>query len=165
MKTSPCILLGHPDSRRTCFWPANAKEQRWNWQILAWQLRCKETSRPGLVSAGWNYTPFLFSWFERWSQMVVWTYACWPFLLSSSGFAGTPGYLSPEVLRKEAYGKPVDIWACGKRELHDSALSRWAHRRDAERAPHLVQGSAPHCKAAHKSWGVALKTLIEDKLW
>ncbi|XP_064863954.1 calcium/calmodulin-dependent protein kinase type II delta chain-like isoform X2 [Oncorhynchus nerka] len=29
------------------------------------------------------------------------------------GFAGTPGYLSPEVLRKDAYGKPVDIWACG----------------------------------------------------
>ncbi|VDL19717.1 unnamed protein product [Hymenolepis diminuta] len=28
-------------------------------------------------------------------------------------FAGTPGYLSPEVLRKEPYGKPVDIWACG----------------------------------------------------
>lgn len=31
-----------------------------------------------------------------------------------AGFAGTPGYLSPEVLRKEAYGKPVDIWACGE---------------------------------------------------
>ncbi|OAF69352.1 hypothetical protein A3Q56_02905 [Intoshia linei] len=29
------------------------------------------------------------------------------------GFAGTPGYLSPEVLCKNAYGKPVDIWACG----------------------------------------------------
>jgi serine/threonine protein kinase len=29
------------------------------------------------------------------------------------GFAGTPGYLSPEVLRKDAYGKPVDVWACG----------------------------------------------------
>nr|XP_046224551.1 calcium/calmodulin-dependent protein kinase type II subunit gamma-like isoform X9 [Oncorhynchus gorbuscha] len=29
------------------------------------------------------------------------------------GFAGTPGYLSPEVLRKDAFGKPVDIWACG----------------------------------------------------
>ncbi|KAL7990335.1 hypothetical protein Chor_013765, partial [Crotalus horridus] len=26
---------------------------------------------------------------------------------------GTPGYLSPEVLRKDPYGKPVDIWACG----------------------------------------------------
>uniref|UniRef100_A0AAY3ZWE8 calcium/calmodulin-dependent protein kinase n=1 Tax=Denticeps clupeoides TaxID=299321 RepID=A0AAY3ZWE8_9TELE len=26
------------------------------------------------------------------------------------GFAGTPGYLSPEVLRKDPYGKPVDIW-------------------------------------------------------
>ncbi len=30
------------------------------------------------------------------------------------GFAGTPGYLSPEVLRKEPYGKPVDMWACGR---------------------------------------------------
>ncbi|XP_051924931.1 calcium/calmodulin-dependent protein kinase type II subunit beta isoform X1 [Hippocampus zosterae] len=29
------------------------------------------------------------------------------------GFAGTPGYLSPEVLRKDPYGKAVDIWACG----------------------------------------------------
>ncbi|MGH0118669.1 UNVERIFIED_CONTAM: hypothetical protein FKN15_027752 [Acipenser sinensis] len=28
------------------------------------------------------------------------------------GFAGTPGYLSPEVLRKDPYGKPVDLWAC-----------------------------------------------------
>ncbi|GIY97159.1 hypothetical protein CEXT_652831 [Caerostris extrusa] len=28
------------------------------------------------------------------------------------GFAGTPGYLSPEVLKKDPYGKPVDIWAC-----------------------------------------------------
>ena len=31
-----------------------------------------------------------------------------------AGFAGTPGYLSPEVLRKDPYGKPVDMWACGK---------------------------------------------------
>ena len=30
-----------------------------------------------------------------------------------AGFAGTPGYLSPEVLKKEPYGKAVDIWACG----------------------------------------------------
>merc|ERR1711990_149939 len=29
------------------------------------------------------------------------------------GFAGTPGYLSPEVIRKEKYGKAVDIWAIG----------------------------------------------------
>jgi len=33
------------------------------------------------------------------------------------GFAGTPGYLSPEVLRKDPYGKPVDMWACGKISL------------------------------------------------
>lgn len=29
------------------------------------------------------------------------------------GFAGTPGYLSPEVLKREAYSIPVDVWACG----------------------------------------------------
>lgn len=23
------------------------------------------------------------------------------------------GYLAPEVLKNESYGKPVDIWACG----------------------------------------------------
>lgn len=33
---------------------------------------------------------------------------------SVTGFAGTPGYLSPEVLRKDPYGKAVDLWACGK---------------------------------------------------
>ena len=32
---------------------------------------------------------------------------------SSAGFAGTPGYLAPEVVRKEPYGRPVDLWACG----------------------------------------------------
>lgn len=31
-----------------------------------------------------------------------------------TGFAGTPGYLSPEVLRKDPYGKAVDLWACGQ---------------------------------------------------
>lgn len=40
--------------------------------------------------------------------------------------------MSPEVLRKEAYGKPVDIWACGelfvRRCLHLLALPRVAHR-------------------------------------
>jgi serine/threonine protein kinase len=34
-------------------------------------------------------------------------------IILATGFAGTPGYLSPEVLRKDQYGKPVDIWACG----------------------------------------------------
>ena len=29
------------------------------------------------------------------------------------GFAGTPGYLSPEVLSYQKYGKPVDVWSCG----------------------------------------------------
>jgi serine/threonine protein kinase len=38
-------------------------------------------------------------------------------LLFVKGFAGTPGYLSPEVLKKEPYGKPVDIWACGEFSL------------------------------------------------
>ena len=39
-----------------------------------------------------------------------------------AGFAGTPGYLSPEVLRKDPYGKPVDVWACGKDGNYTSDL-------------------------------------------
>ena len=31
-----------------------------------------------------------------------------------SGFAGTPGYLAPEVIKKNPYGKRVDLWACGE---------------------------------------------------
>ena len=34
-------------------------------------------------------------------------------LLPHLGFAGTPGYLSPEVLRKDPYTYAVDVWACG----------------------------------------------------
>ena len=29
------------------------------------------------------------------------------------GFAGTPCYMAPEVLQKQAYGTAVDCWACG----------------------------------------------------
>ena len=38
----------------------------------------------------------------------------WLLAFLSLGFAGTPGYLSPEVLKKEPYGRPVDLWACGE---------------------------------------------------
>ncbi len=34
-------------------------------------------------------------------------------LLLITGFAGTPGYLSPEVIKREAYDLAVDVWACG----------------------------------------------------
>lgn len=29
------------------------------------------------------------------------------------GFAGTPIYMAPELLKSKPYGKPVDLWACG----------------------------------------------------
>lgn len=35
--------------------------------------------------------------------------SCWYFI----GFCGTPGYISPEVIKRQAYGKPVDVWAIG----------------------------------------------------
>lgn len=34
-------------------------------------------------------------------------------VLQHKGFAGTPGYLAPEVIKKVPYGKKVDVWACG----------------------------------------------------
>lgn len=38
---------------------------------------------------------------------------CDPTSCGALGFAGTPGYLSPEVLKREPYHKMVDVWACG----------------------------------------------------
>ena len=29
------------------------------------------------------------------------------------GFAGTPAYMSPEIIKHEPYGKPIDLWSCG----------------------------------------------------
>ena len=29
------------------------------------------------------------------------------------GLCGTPGYIAPELLRQESYGKPVDLWSVG----------------------------------------------------
>lgn len=46
-------------------------------------------------------------------KLIVKFFNKFKYLMFCSGFAGTPGYLSPEVLKKEPYGKPVDIWACG----------------------------------------------------
>ena len=47
-----------------------------------------------------------------WFTFCVCVCAC--LCVWGAGFAGTPGYLSPEVLRKDPYGKPVDLWACGE---------------------------------------------------
>ena len=33
--------------------------------------------------------------------------------MCSKGFSGTPGYVSPEVISRLPYGRPVDMWACG----------------------------------------------------
>jgi serine/threonine protein kinase len=30
-----------------------------------------------------------------------------------SAMIGTPGYVAPEVIKRERYGPPVDMWACG----------------------------------------------------
>lgn len=30
-----------------------------------------------------------------------------------SGRVGTPHFMAPEVVKREPYGKPVDVWGCG----------------------------------------------------
>lgn len=32
---------------------------------------------------------------------------------TASKLTGTPGYVAPEVVKKQPFGKPVDMWACG----------------------------------------------------
>lgn len=34
-------------------------------------------------------------------------------LCFSSGRVGTPHFMAPEVVKREPYGKPVDVWGCG----------------------------------------------------
>lgn len=31
----------------------------------------------------------------------------------SVGRVGTPHFMAPEVVKREPYGKPVDVWGCG----------------------------------------------------
>lgn len=71
---------------------------------LSTRLALHLTSLLGTILS--NLKPDQSEWFCSRSSM------CWLCVLVS-GFAGTPGYLSPEVLKKDPYGKPVDIWACG----------------------------------------------------
>lgn len=100
-------------SQRTCCWQASWREPPWSWQTLAWQLRCKVNKQLGMVSdlilisreKPTKIRPFFTSSQGLQSEGSLNT--------NFAGFAGTPGYLSPEVLKKEPYSKPVDIWACG----------------------------------------------------
>lgn len=32
---------------------------------------------------------------------------------SMTAMIGTPGYVAPEIVKREGYGRPVDMWACG----------------------------------------------------
>lgn len=50
-----CVLrqekccLHSPLSQRICSWPVSARMPLWSWLTLDWPLRCRETSRHGLV--------------------------------------------------------------------------------------------------------------------
>ncbi len=35
------------------------------------------------------------------------------YLQLTTGRIGTPHFMAPEVVKREPYGKPVDIWGCG----------------------------------------------------
>jgi len=35
------------------------------------------------------------------------------FVVAFSGRIGTPNFMAPEVINREPYGKPVDVWGCG----------------------------------------------------
>lgn len=138
------VLTSHrlfrTNSLRTFYWPASWRARRSSWLILGWLSRCRATSRHGLVSIH----PSVFfairmlkqtiqivwelhkSVLEKAENLVRCVTKSPPLQMTFAGFAGTPGYLSPEVLRKDPYGKPVDMWACGKWHLNpDSSAAKW----------------------------------------
>lgn len=69
-----------------------------------------------------------------------------------AGFAGTPGYLSPEVLRKDPYGKPVDLWACGKSVCRPVCLSAARSTSHHFPAPSLLSCSSPQASSCISCW-------------
>lgn len=34
-------------------------------------------------------------------------------VVCAAGRVGTPHFMAPEVVKREPYGKPVDVWGCG----------------------------------------------------
>ena len=78
-------------------------------RILAWPLRSAVTNRAGLDSPEHQVCPL-----ESQDKIplihVIFWFLLEVFIAISRCITG---YLSPEVLKKEPYGKPVDIWACG----------------------------------------------------
>ena len=52
--------------------------------------------------------------------------ACGDGVMYIVGFAGTPGYLSPEVLEKDPYYHPVDIWGCGEYHMIPMHVSTYS---------------------------------------
>ena len=65
------------------------------------------------------------------------------------GFAGTPGYLSPEVLKKEPYGRPVDLWACGKYFNYNTSILMFASYKEQ---------CSIHCRHFRSNWWKQLFT-------
>lgn len=55
---------------------------------------------------------FLFS--ELWEKVKSLSFVNNPFVLCLlAGRIGTPHFMAPEVVKREPYGKPVDVWGCG----------------------------------------------------
>ena len=50
------------------------------------------------------------------SKVFVCLFVCL-FVCVCVGRIGTPHFMSPEVVQRELYGRPVDIWGCGKLTL------------------------------------------------
>lgn len=34
-------------------------------------------------------------------------------IVCNAGRVGTPHFMAPEVVKRDPYGKPVDVWGCG----------------------------------------------------
>lgn len=53
--------------------------------------------------------------FQLFSQLLLNTTVFFFFLPFSVwvGRVGTPHFMAPEVVKREPYGKPVDVWGCG----------------------------------------------------
>lgn len=84
---------------------------------------------------------------------------------SPSAMVGTPGYVAPEVVKGEAYGPPVDMWACGVLlYIMLSGMMPFYGRDDRECLKRIAAGIYKMPDREWKSISVEAKSLVKSLL-
>ena len=102
------------------------------WRLILFQQRCQawksthvlnniQGRRETYCEVGWSWSRCTSGgqqtnqiWINsRYDHNIIWWIIKWTILRCFDYITGTPLYMAPEILQSKAYGKLVDLWACG----------------------------------------------------